>query len=141
MLRNKSKKLKTPKNWRKSLVKKLDTLVSEYTRLRETECVTCGTTEKLTNGHYYSRIAYSTRWDMDNCHTQCVGCNMRHEYDNFNYMRFMLDKYGVEGLEKLHLKFVTPKKYLNTELLEKCVYFEEKIKEIKLTLDNQNTIK
>ena len=70
---------------RKNLVKRLDTVFSQYIRLRNAnaqgiaECYTCGKKDhwkKLQCGHFMSRKSYSTRWDEMNCNVQCVKCNM-----------------------------------------------------------------
>lgn len=106
---------------RKRLVAKLDKAVSEYVRQRETECVICGSRERLTNGHLFSRVAYSTRWDTQadgNNHTQCWNCNYRHEFDPYPYFRWFISKFGQERFDQLHLRFVTPRKFKNHELEE-----------------------
>ena len=59
---------------RKSLVKKLDAIFSEYIRLRKANkqgivtCYTCGKKaywkgQGMQNGHFMSRKSYSTRWE------------------------------------------------------------------------------
>lgn len=118
--KEKSKLRKTLGN-RKLLVKKLDSVVSKFIRARDKACVVCGSIEKLTNGHLFSRIAYSTRWDITddgNCHCQCWDCNYRHEYDPYPYMSWYIKKFGQEKLDELHKRFNTPVKYHSRELLE-----------------------
>ena len=64
---------------RKNIVKKLDTVFSQYIRLRYAdnyivECYTCGIKnhyKKMHCGHFMSRKHYSTRWDELNCQVQC----------------------------------------------------------------------
>ena len=69
---------------RSKLIKKLDTVFSEWIRRRHAKnniaiCVTCGKKDhwkKLQCGHFQSRKHYSTRWDEINCQVQCSGCNV-----------------------------------------------------------------
>ena len=112
-------KMKKPS--RKALVKKLDQAVSLYIRNRDKACVVCGTTERLTNGHLFSRVAYSTRWDVTedgNCHAQCMGCNLRHEHDAYPFNNWYIMKFGKDKWDELHLRYATPKKYKDFELIE-----------------------
>jgi hypothetical protein len=59
---------------RKTIITKLDSIFSQYIRLRYSkneisECVTCGKQDhwkKLQAGHFVSRKHYATRWDEDN---------------------------------------------------------------------------
>lgn len=106
---------------RKSLVKKLDVAVSLYIRNRDKACVVCGSTEKLSNGHVFSRVAYSTRWDTSedgNCHCQCWSCNFRHEHDAYPYNNWYIIKFGKDKWDELHLRYATPKKYKDFELID-----------------------
>jgi hypothetical protein len=112
---------------RRSLVKKLDAIVSQYIRARDKKCVVCGSTEKLTNGHLFSRQAYSTRWDEVNCHCQCWGCNYRHEFDYYPYEQWFKNKYGEERYHELHRQFVTPRKFKDFQLLEMIEEYKEKL--------------
>lgn len=114
---------------RKNLVKKLDTIVSKYIRLRDGHCVQCGTTQNLTNGHIFSRRHYSTRWDISkdgNCHTQCWSHNFTHGYDNYEYYKWYKDRFGEDRFEELRGQYIQTKKYSNSELEE--LYEQIKIK-------------
>lgn len=118
--KDKAKLRKTLGN-RKLLVKKLDSKVSKFIRARDKACVLCGSVEKLTNGHIFSRVAYSTRWDTTddgNCHCQCWDCNYRHEYDPYPYINWYIKKFGQDKLDELHKRFNTPVKYHSRDLLE-----------------------
>lgn len=112
-------KMKKPS--RKTLVKKLDEVVSVYIRNRDQKCVVCGSVERLTNGHVFSRIAYSTRWDVTedgNCHAQCWPCNFKHERDPYPYNNWYIMKFGKDKWDELHRRYATPKKYKDFELIE-----------------------
>ena len=68
----------------------------------------CGSPNHLQNGHLFSRVSYSTRWDISedgNCHTQCRGCNLRHEIDFYPYSNWYVEKFGQEKMDKLHFKY------------------------------------
>lgn len=118
------------KSNRKLVVKKLDTQMSKYIRARDKRCVTCGSTEKLTNGHLWSRQAYSTRWCEINCNCQCWGCNFRHEYDPYPYQEWFKKHYGEKAYHELHKKFNTPVKLHTYELEEMIQDYKEKLRQI-----------
>lgn len=120
---------KVSKTDRAKLVKKLDDIVSLIIRLRNKHCVVCGTGEKLNNGHVFSREAYSTRWDISydgNCHTQCNGCNLRHEYDPYPYNNWYIETFGKEKWDALHFRFRTPAQFKTWQLEE----LYEELKEV-----------
>lgn len=118
---------------RKTLVRKLDALVKQIVIARDGKCIVCGTTQNLTPGHLFSRVAYSTRWDLDNVYAQCLNCNFRHESDPYpmteavkeRHLLYIKQRYAntsipdVDGwLEDLHREYVTPHKYKTYELAE-----------------------
>lgn len=104
------------KNTRKKLIRELDKIVSLIVRKRDGRCVVCGKVEGLTNGHLFSRSNYSTRWDFENCYGQCLGCNMRHEFDPYPYTRWFIGKFGLEKYDELYKKHRTVKKWKDWEL-------------------------
>lgn len=124
---------KTRKISRKGWVRKLDKLVSQIVIARDSRCIVCGTTKNLTCGHLFSRVAYSTRWDLDNVYAQCLSCNFRHESDPLpmfqaveaEYLRktnwplkYNLKERARNFINALHRKYVTPHKYKTFELEE-----------------------
>ena len=112
------KELKKDRTTRKGWIRKLDKLMSQLVIKREPRCVTCGTDKKLTCGHLFSRVAYSTRWTKANCHTQCLSCNFRHEHDAYPYTRWFLKTYGETSYDALHLMYETPVQYKTYQLKE-----------------------
>lgn len=125
---NPQPKQKTKKVNRKTVVKKLDTIVSQYIRLRDKQCVICGSKESLTNGHIFTRTNYSTRWDTTkdgNCHCQCMGCNLRHEYDSYPFYTWYMNKFSKKKFDKLHERFNQTTNLKTCELQE---LYEEKNK-------------
>lgn len=116
---------------RKKLVKELDTAVSIYIRKRDAECVVCGSTQRLQNGHLFSRTAYSTRWDITedgNCHAQCATHNYIHEMDSYPFTKWYLNNFGEKKYDELHRRYETPVKYKDFQLQEMLDDVKRKIK-------------
>jgi len=122
---------------RSQVVKKLDSVFSEFIRKRDMDskgfntCFTCGKVahwKELQCGHFQSRKHYATRWDEQNCQVQCVGCNMFKQGEQFKFGVNLDKKYGVgvaETLEKI-ARFTI--KFSTKELEEKITYYKELIK-------------
>jgi hypothetical protein len=116
---------------RKNLIKELDTVFSQYIRLRFAkneiaECVTCGKKDhwkKLQNGHFMSRSNYSTRWDENNCQVQCVGCNVYRAGEQYKYSLFL----GNKLAEELYIKSKEIVKFADVELIDMIEFYKEKV--------------
>ena len=117
-MRSKKPSKKSSAKKRKTLVRKLDTLVSKLVRKRDKYCVQCGTTYRLTAGHIFSRRSYSTRWDLENVFAQCWSHNFQHGFDNYDYYKWYQDKFGVEKFDELRFKFKSSVKYHLADLEE-----------------------
>jgi hypothetical protein len=97
---------------RSKIVKKLDTVFSQYIRLKNSvdeiaTCFTCGKQDhwkKLQNGHFQSRKHYTTRWDEINCQVQCAGCNVFKYGEQYKFAVNLDAKYGQGTAERLHIK-------------------------------------
>lgn len=125
---------------RSQLVRKLDTIFSQYIRLDKTDadgygnCVTCGERlfwKDLQNGHYVSRGKYPTRWDEDNCHLQDYRCNVALNGNYIEYTLYMLDSYGREFVDQLKAKSINGEKISTVELKEKIEYYTTEVKRLK----------
>jgi len=106
---------------RKALIKKIDHVVSEITIKREPQCVMCGSTEKLGNGHIFSRKHLATRFDVTpdgNCHTQCWKHNYGHVYSTYPYNNWYVKKFGIEKFDALYQRWNTVSKIKTYELQE-----------------------
>ena len=122
---------------RSKLVKKLDTIFSQYIRLKNSvnekaTCFTCGKVDhwkKLQNGHFQSRKHYSTRWDEVNCQVQCAGCNVFKYWEQYKFSVNLDAKYGEGTAEDLSIKAQQILKISNFEL-------EEMIKKYKSLVDS-----
>ncbi len=104
-LRNNRPKKRKKRSARKIMIDKLDVIVSLIVRRRHPYCVTCGKKENLTCGHVFSRAHYATRWDLDNCFTQCMGCNLKHEYDPMPFYDWYQKEFGTEKFREVYNKW------------------------------------
>jgi hypothetical protein len=123
---------------RKSLVEKLDKIFSQYIRRKDAidniaECVTCKKKShwsKLQNGHWASRRHYSTRWDEQNCHVQCAGCNVFRAGEIYLYTKYLCEKYGDNLPEELHIKSHKIVKFADVDLIDMIEYYTNKVSEL-----------
>ena len=111
---------------RSKIVKKLDTVFSQYIRQKNAvneiaTCFTCGKQDhwkKLQNGHFQSRRHYSTRWNEINCQVQCAGCNVFKYGEQFIFGKKLDEKYGEGTAEELYIKAKKIVKLSNDELID-----------------------
>jgi len=120
---------------RSKLVKKLDTVFSKYIRISSADksgyctCVTCGVVKhwkEIQAGHFMSRKHYSTRWDERNVKSQCIGCNMFKQGEQYKYSLFL----GKDEAEVLYLKSKETVKFTNYELEEMIKDYSNRLKSI-----------
>jgi len=117
---------------RSTLVKNLDTVFSQYIRLRYAkdeiaECVTCGKKDhykKLQCGHFMSRRHYSTRWDENNVGVQCYGCNITSQGQQFLFAKYL----GLELAEQMVLKSKQTVKFTDNDLQDMIQHYKDKLK-------------
>ncbi len=118
--------------------KKLDYEFSQWIRLKDAVngiviCVTCKAKahyKKMQNGHYIARNHLNTRYDEQNCHVQCVGCNMFKNGNMDEYALFLVEKYGDGILEELNRRKHIIKKISLLEYIELIETYKEKIKNL-----------
>lgn len=127
---------------RKKLIRDLDSVFSKYIRLKDAfleegelvaKCVTCGDIKawkQLQNGHYYSRGRYQTRWDEDNCHVQCMRCNVYLKGQYIQYTLFMIDMYGRDFVDELGIKSINPAKISSVDLRVRTEEYKQKVKKL-----------
>ena len=111
-------KLIKDRTTRKGYVRRLDKVVSEIVQISDARCVTCGSYNSPTAGHLFSRVAYSTRWDLGNVFRQCLSCNFRHEHDPYRFIEWYRKNYGVAMYNRLHRKYEKPQKFTQPDLKE-----------------------
>jgi hypothetical protein len=107
---------------RKTIITKLDSIFSQYIRLRYSKneistCVTCGKQDhwkKMQNGHFISRKHYATRFDEDNCQVQCSKCNVFRYGEQYLFSKYL----GADLSEELLIKSRNIQKFTDNELLE-----------------------
>tara|TARA_R100000935_G_scaffold58056_1_gene93718 strand:+ start:1913 stop:2302 length:390 start_codon:yes stop_codon:yes gene_type:complete len=118
---------------RSKLVKKLDTIFSQYIRQKNSidnisTCFTCGKKDhwkKLQNGHFQSRKHYSTRWDEINCQVQCAGCNVFKYGEQYVFGAKLDQKFGEGTSRRLHIKGQQIVKIADFELEELIIKYKK----------------
>lgn len=125
---------------RQKLVGKLDTLFSEYVRLRdadengECKCITCGEKHHWRDmdcGHLVGRGNMATRWKIENANSQCRLCNSTHDgkYDEHAAAIDNIHGEGTAlGLEQLGH---TERHFSEPELIGMCDELRREIKALK----------
>jgi hypothetical protein len=92
---------------RKNLIKKLDTIFSEYIRRKYADkrgivkCYTCDKKaywkgEGMQNGHFISRSSRILRWNEQNCRPQCYACNCMRYGQNYIFAMNLNAEYGYD---------------------------------------------
>ena len=138
---SKAKKVKTPKKKAKTrsyYVKKLDSIYSQYIRLKDSrngmaECVTCGEVKPwkdMQNGHYMSRAYQATRWLDMNCNVQCVACNVFKKGNYTEYAMYMINLHGPDGVEQLMKLAKTGEKITTPDLKARIIYYTEVVERL-----------
>ncbi|MCK5537586.1 MAG: recombination protein NinG [Bacteroidales bacterium] len=106
--------------------------VNKYIRLRDKDlpCISCHKVGgRVEAGHFMSVGSNShIRFDENNIHSQCHTCNCHLSANLINYRINLIDKIGIEEVERLENKVV---KIWTIEELEKVIeIFKTKIKKI-----------
>ena len=125
--------MKRKKLSRSKIVKKLDSIFSQYIRRRYlkeniAECFTCGKKDdwkRLQCGHFQSRRFYSTRWDETNCQVQCAGCNVFRFGEQFKFSVNLDNKFGKGTSQRLEVKAREIVKIPTFELEEMIKHYQE----------------
>lgn len=136
----KKKDSNTTKEKRKpNLVKKLDKVFSQYIRLRDVmpsgffKCISCGKIKPFAEadcGHYHSRTHMATRFEEDNCHCECKGCNRFSADHLIGYRENLITKIGFSRVERLNVLAHSQKHWLDCELEEKIAYYKAEVKRL-----------
>ena len=118
---------------RSKIVKKLDTVFSQWVRLSNADnnknciCVTCNKTffwKEIQAGHFMSRKHYSIRWDERNVKPQCAGCNVFRYGEQYKYSLYLGNKLSEKLLEDSR-KLV---KFTNVELEDMIQKYSQRLK-------------
>lgn len=122
---------------RSTLVKNLDTVFSQYIRLRYAkneiaECYTCGKKDnykKQQAGHFASRRHYSTRWNEHNVQVQCYGCNIGNQGLQFEFGKRLNKEFGNDFAEQLLIESKKTVKFTDSYLQDMIQHYKDKLKE------------
>lgn len=123
---------------RSTLVKNLDTVFSQYIRLRYAkneiaECYTCGKKDnykKLQAGHFASRRHYATRWNEYNVQVQCYSCNIGLQGLQFEFGKRLNLQYGNNFAEDLLIESKKAVKFTDLDLKDMIEQYKDKLKDI-----------
>ena len=114
---------------------------NKYIRLRDKDelCISCGAKAgkyTITAGHYFPSTNKSVTFNEDNLHGQCwYNCNSSKSGNLAEYRLGLIQRIGLERIEKLELESRKTKKWTKEELKELMQKYKQKIKQ--LENDNQ----
>lgn len=123
-----------------NLVDKLDRIFSQYIRLRDVmpngyfRCISCGKVkpyEQSDCGHFFSRRHMATRFDEDNCNSECKGCNRFSADHLIGYQVNLIRKIGQDRYERLVWRHNSTKKWCDFELKELIKYYKALVDKLK----------
>lgn len=124
------------------MVKKVDTVFSQYVRLRASdhrgmgECYTCGSMRhwsEVDAGHFMSRACMSTRWDEKNVQFQCKRCNGFRSGEQFLFSQHLDSQYGEGTADALYIKSKQTYKHTPQELESMYRHYKRLVDEIRST--------
>lgn len=142
MRRKPKKKDEEPKSKssrKPDLTRKLDKVFSAYIRLRDSmpngcfRCISCGQIKRFEQGdcgHFYSRTHMATRWEPDNCSMECRGCNRISADHLIGYRRNLIERIGLDRVNRLEVLAHSQKHWLDFELKEKIEYYTREVKRL-----------
>ena len=122
-----------------NLTKKLDKVFSAYIRLRDAmpsgyfKCISCGHIkpfEQADCGHFFSRKNMSVRFDEDDCHAECRGCNRFSSDHLIAYQTNLIRKIGMQRFELLSAKAHQAKHWSDFELEAMIKHYTEEVKRL-----------
>lgn len=118
---------KARKSTKSSLETHLDIVFSVYIRLRDamdggrTRCISCGRVlpfEMMQCGHYFGRSNMATRWDEQNCSSECSVCNCSDANHLEGYTAHLKQKIGDKAYDDLCARARGARKWSGDELRE-----------------------
>jgi len=117
----------------------LTQVFNKYIRLKGNNiCVICGSQNNSTAGHVFSSVNLSTKWDESNVFVQCMGCNLRHEYDSYPYFNWYINKFGKKKFDLLYIKHKSVVKFSNSDLQTMINIYKKKLKKIELNSESSS---
>jgi hypothetical protein len=126
---------------RRNLVKKLDTIFSEYIRRKHSDkngivkCYTCNKKaywkgEGMQNGHFISRYSRILRWDENNCRPQCYACNCMRYGQNYVFAMNLNKEFGYDIASELLIKSKQISKLSNDEMISLINKYKNLVQEL-----------
>lgn len=111
----KAKTARKEQNTLKSLLTNVRMQLHAYIRQRDKgkPCISCGGqwNDTFQAGHFYKAELYSNlKFDKDNIHSQCQGCNLFNEGNESGYRVGLINRYGKEFVDALDKKAQSYKK-------------------------------
>ena len=128
------KKVTLPK-----LKAKCQLVFNEYIRLRDKDmpCISCSQPKPYKQaGHFYPVQGFDgLRFNEDNCHGECPGCNGFDDMHLLKYKDNLIERIGYMKFKILTYKAEDYKKngyrWSRSEILELTEHYKQKIKELK----------
>ena len=125
---------------RQKLISKLDTVFSEFIRLRDCDdkgickCITCGDFDhwrKVDAGHFVTRDNMATRWEEENVHAQCQHCNRFKSGKQYEHGLMVDKKHGPGTASKLLVKSKSACNWEEFEIETMAKYYKSAVRELK----------
>jgi hypothetical protein len=110
---------------------------NKFIRLRDKgqPCISCNAkagSYTITAGHYFPSTNKSVTFNEDNLHGQCwYNCNSSKSGNLAEYRLGLIQRIGLERIEKLELESRKTKKWTKEELKEIMLIYKQKILELK----------
>jgi len=110
----------------------------KWVRIRDKgmPCISCGTenAKEIHGSHYFDANRFSGLiFDKRNCHASCDYCNVYLSGNLIGYRKGLVERYGLEFVEKLEAESDSKRvyKYTKEELIAKKLKYDILIKEMK----------
>lgn len=123
------------------LKRKAQILINKYARLRDErergyKCCTCNhSSGQMDGGHFLPTSGYSAiRYNTNQIHQQCKRCNRFNGGMPKEYRLFMINKYGLEYVEKLESKKNETRSYDIDYYVKLIRVVKKKIKKLEKSL-------
>lgn len=135
------KKAAEKKTASRTAIERLDKIFSLYIRLRDSrafgfkafKCISCGQVKPFRMadcGHYFSRRHMSTRYDEDNCNSECSRCN-RYDAEHLEgYRENLIKKIGQQRFDLLKVKSQQTCKLGKFEIDELYKYYKQETEKL-----------
>lgn len=123
-------RVKFKHNDRKRITRLAQQAFNAYIRKRDgNRCISCGIQTRVVHAGHFISVGHGgsgLRFHPDNCHTQCVKCNMHLSGNIQNYRIGLQAKIGLDRVEALE-STKEPKKYTLDELREIAAEYKQKL--------------